>query len=93
MGPTVEMTVEQQILSELRLLKNELLGREGAEEHGRLPRVERAQEATSKDHETRLSSLEDDRIRWKAYAVAAAFLGSMLGSCMGLMIALAKLLK
>ena len=24
MGPTVEMTVEQQILSELRLLKNEL---------------------------------------------------------------------
>jgi hypothetical protein len=94
---TLEMNVEQQILGQLTLLNRQvteikhgqelmevsLLGSiEGDTQHGRLPMVEN----TSKDHEHRLKSLENDRIRWKAYAAAAAFIGGVAGSALTLII-------
>lgn len=75
------LSFEQQLLTELRevnerigeiqqdqkSLKVELLGREGAEEHGRMTKVENIAE----DHEERIKRLE------KAYFVAGIVVGSM----------------
>jgi hypothetical protein len=75
------MNVEQMVLAELQslngklagiqqgqeLLKVELLGREGAPEHGRLPKVE----AGISDHEKRITRLE------KAYFIAGVVVGAM----------------
>lgn len=86
-----EMSLEQQVLGQLTLLnakvttiqhgqdlfRKELMGDvAGDTPHGRLPRVERE----TSDHETRLGSLENDRIRWKAYAAASAFIGGLAGA-------------
>ena len=74
--PTQELTLEQQILGELRMLRVELLGSvDGDTTHGRLPRVE----TTSADHEARIKVLENDKIRWKAYAAASAAIGGFMG--------------
>jgi hypothetical protein len=87
----VEVTVEQQILGEIRglgksvdkiernqeLMSVKLLG--GLDEdtkHGRLPIVETKVD----DHDSRIESLELDRVRWKAYAIAAAAIGGVMGS-------------
>lgn len=90
-APMAEINFEQQILGELGALSKSvnkiehnqdlmsvaLLGSTaGDTKYGRLPQVE-----TKVDlHETRLVSLEADRIRWKAYAVAAAAIGGVMGS-------------
>ncbi len=63
----------------------QLLG--GADEetkHGRLPIVENA----VANHDLRLASLETDRIRWKAYAIAAAAIGGAMGGGMNALIGL-----
>lgn len=87
----VEVTVEQQILGEIRglgksvdkiernqeMMSIKLLG--GLDEdtkHGRLPIVETKVE----DHGVRIELLERNLIRWKAYALAAAAIGGVMGS-------------
>jgi hypothetical protein len=96
-GVGLEMNMEQQILGQLTLLNQKvtdikhgqellevsLLGSvEGDTQHGRLPTVERV----VGDLLARTKSLEDDRIRWKAYAAAAAAIGGVAGSALRLLI-------
>jgi hypothetical protein len=79
--PMQELTLEHQILQELKsldgkvegidrkqeLLNVELMGREGAPEHGRLPRLEVGFE----EHEKRIKRLEN------AYFIAGVVVGAM----------------
>jgi hypothetical protein len=62
-----ELSLQQQLLNELRELKVELVGREGEPQHGRLPRLE----ASSEDHEKRIARLE------RAYFVVGVCVGAM----------------
>jgi hypothetical protein len=90
-GAVQETTLELRILGELNrmnlsvqkidrnqeMMSVRLLGAiDGDTQHGRLPIVERS----VGDHETRLESLEKDRIRYKAYIAAAAAIGGCAGS-------------
>jgi hypothetical protein len=92
---SLETTVEQRILAELQrlttsvgkvehnqqLMSVRLLGDvDGDTEHGRLPIVE----AKVTNHDGRLSALESDNIRWRAYIAAAACFGGIVGSVLSL---------
>lgn len=86
-----EMLVENQVLGQISEVKNlvvslrvALLGgvHNDIPSPGRLPLVENA----IGSHEERIKSLEDDRIRWKAYAVAAAAIGGVMGSGFALLV-------
>jgi hypothetical protein len=97
LSASLEITLEQRILGELGSLKHSvekidrnqekmsirlLGGVDGDTQYGRLPMVERR----SDDHEDRIKSLENDHIRWKAYAAAAALIGGCAGSVITLLV-------
>lgn len=90
-GDALEMNVEQQILGQLTQLNEKVTGiqhsqslmevkllggTEGDTAHGRLPMVETLAANLLK----RVIDLENQNIRWKAYAAAAAAIGGCAGS-------------
>lgn len=80
-----ELLMQNEVLGQISEVKNlvvslrvALLGgvHNDIEMDGRLPMAE----ADVRDLKLRVKSLEDDRIRWKAYATAAAAIGGFTGT-------------